>query len=149
MTFAINHPAHWRRVLAQRCLFAALEVDPVDVPVHTGTEGLVVIFAEANVQDRSTMFECPDQRAVGAVLAAGVCVVEIDLLVPRRSQQPRRHGRREDDGGDGVVWWLREFELGCCERGGRSRGQLFGPLLAGANGSRECGRQHTWCHIGW
>ena len=118
MILAINNPAYWCRVLAQRLLFAALKVDPVDVPVHTGTEGLVVVSAEADVQHGRAVLECPDQRAMGAVLAAGVCVVEVDLLVPRRGQQPRRRGGRKDDGGDGIVWRLRELELGCCEGGG-------------------------------
>lgn len=40
-----------------------------------------------------------------------MCVVEVNMSVPRRDQQSRRRARRESDGGDGLCGVLSELEL--------------------------------------
>jgi hypothetical protein len=55
MTSTIYDSPYWRCVLADYGLLAALEINLLDRPVHTGAECLVVVGAKTYVQDRGTM----------------------------------------------------------------------------------------------
>ena len=105
-------------MLAQDGLLAALEVDPLHLPVHAGAEGLAVVRAEADVHDGRAVLEGSYQGAVARLAAAAAAaaalalrVVQVDVLVPRGDDQPRGRPGRKHERRDGIVRGLRELEL--------------------------------------
>ena len=114
---AIDDPPHRRVVLTQDGLIAGLEVYPSDMPVHTGTEGLAVVGAEADVHDGGAVLESPYQdpssNLTVSLASSSLRVVQIHILVPRRGQKACRCVGREGERGYGIVWRLGELELRC------------------------------------
>lgn len=107
---AVDDPPYWSGMLVQDGLLAALEVDPLDLPVHTGAEGLVVVGAEADVHHGGAVLEGSQQRAVRA-LALALRLVQVHILVPGGGEQPRGRFGRKHECGDSIVRGLRELEL--------------------------------------
>jgi len=82
-------------------------VIPPYFPVQSACESLLVILAKADVEDWRAVLELLQQLAAGL----GVGVVEVDIAVPGRDEEPCGRGGRELDRRYGFGGVLREFEL--------------------------------------
>ena len=53
----IHDSPHGRSVLAQDGLLARLEIDALDLPIHAGAEGLVVVLAKTDIHDGGAVLD--------------------------------------------------------------------------------------------
>jgi hypothetical protein len=111
---------------AHYCLLTSLEIDsgnfqhnghesygtsvPLHLPVHPSRESFIIVGSEAYIEYWRSVFILLDQLAARFLV---LCIIQVDMLIPRRNQQQCRRFRREFEGRYRVGWWLRKLELDC------------------------------------
>jgi hypothetical protein len=76
---------------------------PLHLPVHTSCESFVVIGSEANIEYWRSVLKLLDQLATRFLV---LCIIQVDMLIPRGNQQECGRIRREFEGGYRVRGWL-------------------------------------------
>lgn len=116
MLLAVYDGSDWCAMRAQYCLFACLEIYPsslvsiyieratlgslpLDLPIHTCAEGFIVVGAEAHIEYRGSVLVLLDQPSAHILV---LCIIQVNVLVPRRDQQPCGGIGREFEGGDRI-----------------------------------------------
>jgi hypothetical protein len=81
---------------------------PLDLPIHPGAEGLVVVCSEAHIKYRRAMFILLDQPSTRLFT---MCFIQVDMFIPRRHKQSRGRVGCELECRNRVAGGARKLEL--------------------------------------
>ena len=81
---------------------------PLHLPIHARAKGFIIVGAEADIEYRRSVFVLLDQLSACILV---LCIIQVDIFIPRRDQQPCWRAGRELEGRYRVGGGLRKLEL--------------------------------------
>ena len=99
------------RLLSVVVNFCYVEVLLLHLPIHSSCKSFIVVRSEANIEYWRSMLILLDQ--LSTLLFGTMCIIQVDVSIPRGYQESRRRIWSEFQGGYGVGGGVQKLELDC------------------------------------